>query len=452
MSIILIMTTALTELARTTIIKARIAMDCENAMGSILAEYNRPLLERYNIFGLDGAYGGSSFNSKKISERMKEYMPGLRGEAGLALSYGGDITLDNFLFLTDKCGNEVYDQAVTYMKKAYGLDILAGLTDASSLAEDCDDGEDEKEITSHGLGDEETGGILSSLGAIRSQSILSQIFGGSGAVSSKSVEKGKLLTNRRSDLFKGAGISSKSLTEKLLFQEYLFKSFTCYTTAGKGKGEKGKEAPHALDYEIEHIIAGKGKDKDNLAEVAKKLVRIREVVNFAYIQTDSAKVGEASMLAAVLCAATATPEAIEAVKQAILLAWAYAESICDVRTLLKGGKVPLMKTAATWKTGIMSIFNPGGTGVLNTNEGLDYETYLRALLFLRNEADKCGRAMDIMEANIRMTDKYGSFGMDRCLHGFSMQGNFTVKHVFTAIGQSAMDFGGSISYEMLEKR
>ncbi len=457
MSAVLIMAAALTELSRTTLIKAHIAMDCENALGSALAEYNRPLLERYNIFGLDGAYGKSSFNSKKIADRMKEYMPGLRGETGLALGYGGDISLDDFLFLTDKCGNEVYEQAVTYMKKAYGLDILAGLADAKDLTKDSDPEEDEengREIASRELGDEASGGILSSLASIRSRSVLSKIFGSESVVSSKSVPQKELLTNRRSDLFKGAGLGSKSMTDKLLFQEYMFKAFSCYTTVSKGGSneEKAGQAPHALDYELEHIISGKGNDKENLGDVAKKLVRIREVVNFLYLQSDSAKQGEAELLAMVFCTVTASPQAIEAVKQAILVAWAYSESICDVRTLLKGGKVPPIKSKATWKTGIMSIFNPGGTGVLNTDEGLDYETYLRALLLLKNEADKCGRAMDIMEMNIRKTEHYGAFAMDNCLYGFSMQGNFKVKHIFTPLGQSEMDFGGSISYEMLEKR
>ena len=73
MSAVLIMATALTELSRTIIIKAHMAVACENAIGSALAEYNRPLLERYNIFGLDGAYGGRSFNSKKMTDRMKEF-------------------------------------------------------------------------------------------------------------------------------------------------------------------------------------------------------------------------------------------------------------------------------------------------------------------------------------------------------------------------------------------
>ena len=450
MTTVLIMTAALTELSRTSLIKARVVMDCENAMASILAEYNRPLLERYNIFGMDGAYGRNSFNSKKIIDRMKDYMPGLRGDGGIAIGYGEQgISLDNYGFLTDKCGSEIYAQAVTYMKKAYGLDILAGAADIEGLKNDYEAGKDEvSEINSDDLGDDEAGGILSSISSIRRKNILSLIFGSEAALSSKRTDRGKLLTNRRSDLFKGAGLVAGSAVDKLLFQEYIIRSFSCYTD--KKGGSEGTVPP--LDYEIEYILAGHGDDKTNLGDVAKRLTTIREVLNFAYIQTDSAKKGEAEFLATILFSVTANPAVIKAATQIILAAWAYSESICDVRTLLAGKKAPIIKTAATWKTGLYSIFNPAGTGTLNVDEGLDYPTYLRVLLLMENEADKCGRAMDIMELNIRNTDHYGSFGMDNCIHAFSMQGSFNIKHIFTTIGTSCVEFGGDISYEMLEKR
>ena len=449
MSTILILTTACTELSRTALIKAQMVADCENAMASILAEYNRPLLSRYDIFGLDGAYGGTSFNSKKMEDRMKEYMAGLRGESGIALGYGEEkLSTDNYGFLTDKCGSEVRAQAVTFMKKAYGLDILGSLVDIPGIAGDFEDNEDEvNEVASKDLGDDD-GGILSSIKSMRSMSVLQAIMGFSPQVSTAKTQRGKLLSNRRSDLFKDSGVISGSFTDKMLFQEYILKKFTNYVNAPTGD----EDNPHVLKYEVEYILCGHEDDKSNLAEVAKKLVRIREVANFLYIQTDEAKKGQAELAATAICMLLLMPELIEAVKEIILAGWAYAESICDVRTLLRGGKVPLLKTATSWKTSLFDIVNPTGSGVLRTNEGLDYGTYLRVLLFMENEADKTGRAMDIMELNVKATQGYGNFGMDNCLFGFGMTGAFTINHIFGGLGKTKLDYRGAISYEMLEKR
>lgn len=380
---------------------------------------------------------------------MKDYMAGLRGESGIALGYGEEkLSTDNYGFLTDKCGSEVRSQAVTFIKKAYGLDILGNLADIPGIIKDYEDNEEEvNEVRSKDLGEDE-GGILSSIRSMRSMSILRAIFGFSPGVSSAKTQRGQLLSNRRSDLFKDEGLISGSFADKMLFQEYIMKKFTNYVNAPAD--EEGN--PHVLKYEVEYILCGHEDDKSNLAETAKNLVRIREVANFLYIQTDEAKQGEAELVATAICMLLLMPEFIDAVKEIILGGWAYAESICDVRTLLRGGKVPLVKSETTWKTGLFDIVNPMGSGVLRTDEGLDYGTYLRVLLFMKNEADKTGRAMDIMELNVKATQGYGNFGLDNCLFGFGMTGTFTINHIFGGLGRSKLDYRGAISYEMLEKR
>ena len=63
----------------------------------------------------------------------------------------------------------------------------------------------------------------------------------------------------------------------LLFGEYLLENFSSFTDEGKGG---------ALDYELEYILAGAGSDKENLEKVARKLMMLRFVPNYAYIQTD----------------------------------------------------------------------------------------------------------------------------------------------------------------------
>ena len=66
----------------------------------------------------------------------------------------------------------------------------------------------------------------------------------------------------------------------VLLGEYVIDHFTDFTDGPKG-GE--------LDYELEYILAGRESDKGNLETVAKKLVMLRFVPNYIYLQTSSTK-------------------------------------------------------------------------------------------------------------------------------------------------------------------
>ena len=51
--------------------------------------------------------------------------------------------------------------------------------------------------------------------------------------------------------------------------------------------------------------------------------------------------------------------ASEAVAQALLLAWALGESVMDLRSLMKGGKVPLVKSTETWQLSLAGLMTLG---------------------------------------------------------------------------------------------
>ena len=144
-------------------------------------------------------------------------------------------------------------------------------------------------------------------------------------------------------------------------------------------------------------------------------MRWREVSNVLYILSDGGKVAQAEAMALALTAVMLLSALTEPVKYTILYAWAYVESLQDVKTLLNGGRVPVYKTAADWKTGIDSIKNVKGS---LTNEdsgrGLNYKEYLEVMLFLTNDHDRTFRAMDIMEMDIRKTPGNSNFRLDGC--------------------------------------
>ncbi len=115
----------------------------------------------------------------------------------------------------------------------------------------------------------------------------------------------------------------------------------------------------ALDYELEYILAGKESDRENMGAVADRLVLLRFVPNYAHLQSSAKKKGEARALAGTLCSLLAVPAVTEAAAQAILLAWAFGESVVDVRTLLKGNKVPLVKSEESWQLSLSGLMELG---------------------------------------------------------------------------------------------
>ena len=89
----------------------------------------------------------------------------------------------------------------------------------------------------------------------------------------------------------------------------------------------------------------------------------------------------------------------------------------DVRQLLQGKKVPLIKTERSWNLTLQNLGNLPQvlqeTG--EEQEGMNYEEYLRILLFTGNIQEQVMRTMDIVEQEIKNTEGNRNFRMDLCL-------------------------------------
>ena len=155
-----------------------------------------------------------------------------------------------------------------------------------------------------------------------------------------------------------------------------------------------------MDYEMEYLIGGKNADQENLKAVVNRLLLMREGANLLYLETDSTKSQEAMSVALALTSVVANPELAEPVKHAILAAWAYAESISDVRILLNGGKVSLVKNDTQWHTDLKHLGDALNTSEKNTEqEGLSYDGYLQLLLWTTSEEKIRQRSMNLIEQN-----------------------------------------------------
>src|SRR5699024_11375654 len=65
--------------------------------------------------------------------------------------------------------------------------------------------------------------------------------------------------------------------------------------------------------------------------------------------------------------------------RSLLAAWAYGESIMDLRALAAGKKVPAIKTKETWKLSLSNLLKLGTSEDAGTDsgedDGTDYEDY-----------------------------------------------------------------------------
>ena len=105
------------------------------------------------------------------------------------------------------------------------------------------------------------------------------------------------------------------------------------------------------------------------------------------------------------------------VSLALQAAWAFGESVLDVRQLLQGKEIPLIKTGASWQLSLNQLgkLTQGLQSQGTQQKGMNYKEYLRLLLFLGDSQEQVLRTMDIVEQEIRKTEGNGNFRMDLCV-------------------------------------
>lgn len=176
-------------------------------------------------------------------------------------------------------------------------------------------------------------------------------------------------------------------------------------------------------YELEYILAGKASDEGNLKSTRNRIITIREAMNIAYINKNP----QMRDLALTIAELISSPAAAPATQQALIAAWAYAESVNDYRLLVHGKKVPLMKDDDSWAVNLKSIItNPNLEYIDKNNEkGNTYNEYLQAMIFLTNKDNRLLRMMDLIEINMK----------------YCYYGNFSISSHYTGIDYS-MDVNG----------
>lgn len=445
---------------------------------SLFGQYDRTLLRKYDLFFLDGTQGGSELNLAAVYDNLESYIkPVLRQNSQkLRIKQGG---FTGYRLATDQNGEVFYRQAVSYMKDTLGSQGIQALlnrmrdkeektkqaeedgktaesgetlksydsemNDAfkksqeaaanaskndNNNAEDFGDGE---ESVSDG---EEKGPIKNPIPVIRrirTMSLLDLVVPASKGISDAQISTENLVSKRKLQegmSMPGSPTEDLSQSSQILFQKYLTDRL----------GNYQKPAASGLKYQQEYILGANNNDRDNLSMVANRLLLIREGINAAYLISDAAKMAQLHTLALGIASAFLIPPAAVIIESALLLCWSFAESILDVRELFHGGKVPLVKTAASWQLSLSNLpdlLENLDSHRKNDENGMSYEDYLQVLLLTKSKRDKLERGMDMIEVCIRETKGRGSFRLDCCIEAIeaSVDVDANRKKVFTVTRQ-----------------
>lgn len=433
---------------RAMLLKADIVFD--TSVNCIMAEYHRMLWEEYDLFYVDAGYGGTMPNYDLVKEHLAEYVEkNLKydGSGWLSLGYEG-AAMSEVCLATDNEGADFYTQAIAAAEAMSGVSYIEQIlewlgqvqennifssgieSEKESLSGRIEDvNGTEVEVKEAVWGKDKEGkpimleeaeyekvDIHNPLDDILPQNLLlMQIVEDAGQISKGSVNLEDLASNRSL----AAGVSKertrsengvKSLWNKAFFCKYARDHFPSYGDEAVSTDWQPETVATAtnntsLTYELEYLIGGKESDRDNLEAVAARILAWREADNYLCLLNNEARQLEAHAIAAASANIAVWMEPV--VYQALLLYWAYEDSIQDLKVLFSGGKIPLLKFVSLEE----------GNGIR-----LNYEEHLLILLLLQDMQTLTMRSIDLIELSVR--ENWRHFRMDGCISLATLEGCF----------------------------
>lgn len=451
---------ALLEAGRVHMLEAYTDMTSELALESVCAEYQPALWEEYHLLCLDGAYGGETFSMEYVDnilrQRIDENLSREDVRGTLFAAKAAKVEAEEYQLLTDEEGSVFLNRIAVYMKENFPLEAAeflyktyaqGGKIEEEAPVEDSIenaqkaiiearenqkkemDTSDERTVSggtemsdAAGMPDKkEMSGTSETVEvkenpleiamALKQNAILGMVVENVENISTKQVNLARSLLNRRCQMGNSPVKTDVGWQEKVLVLEYLSQYYGDYTSPLEGQGG------HSLSYETEYVLCGKETDRANLEGAVKRLMRLRETANAVHIVEDRGKMNEARLLADALAGFTGNPAIIKVVQIGIVGAWAYMESILDVRALLQGDKIALMKSKEEWTLQpghLMEAFE-GAVKAKQCEDGLTYPVYLKLFLFRQRDKLLAYRMMDVMEWNMQLKSGQSHCRMDHMI-------------------------------------
>lgn len=435
-------------------------LQTESALESMFANYDLTLWESYHLLGTEVG---------KAEETLLECANGREGSDGINfLSFQTkSCKIDSYSVLTDGHGKAFIQIVSTYMKENLLYEAAKEIynqyesvkyllknsqVDSAKIDEALKEIEKiEAPATSVSTGTSGTNGdtsildieeLLKEAKKWKENGVLPLFVKDTSKLSSSKYDFSEGLLERE---LKNGTLKTKEEVDwidRILLQQYLLSYMSHYRDTQKKR---------ALSYEVEYLLGGRESDKENLQIVIAKILAIREAANFLYLVSDPIKNQQAGVLAMTWGGTSLNPAIIEAIKIGVLTAWALAESILDVRALLAGKKVPLLKSAETWTVDLANIggITKGFDTAKECDWGVSYENYLGILLLFEEEEALALHAMNVQEATIR-TSGNSSFQMDCCMIKATAQISYSYEPIFPFL--RVIDAEKRWKYELITKK
>ena len=454
--------------------RMQLANSVDQALFSTFAQYDRDLLENFDVFFIDGSCGTDSLCPLVLSDRIEDAMSYILHPKKGRIAGGGNLLslsrtesyLTGYTLATDVDGLIFASSAIEYMKETIGAQGISQLLDLvpqnaaysrsqEARGQDLEsraDGSSYAEIQAEAAaakaendalraeGDaaaaetasaaetagSEYGNPLPVIERLRQMSFMELVLGDTSGVSESSIAGAGLLRDRKAE--SGLGVidvpdNTGGPYSKVLYNEYILSHFGNYVTPGENRG---------LAYQAEYILEGGDTDIANLESIVRKLLLTREAANIIYLYTDPVKHAEVEACAQGVAAMLLIPFAAPAIGALIAAGWAFCESIVDVRALLAGKKTALVKTAETWQVDLRAIPGIVAADVLGDMSkdvpgGVSYTDYLRFYLFLADMQVSVARSLDMVESTLRGLGR-SNFRLDTCVFALTFDTGVVSEH------------------------
>ncbi|MCR4717135.1 MAG: DUF5702 domain-containing protein [Lachnospiraceae bacterium] len=498
LSAIIIFMLSVTEGMHIYMTRSHVTRGMITASESVMADYDRYLLDNYGILAVDEGY--NSQNPKAVELKLNEYMLNQMPESSplyqSLFSYTIDeINIDDRRYLVDD-SEYLLNEIRELMKYKVFEDGISAILESKDMTEDeaevdglrqdvidskakeeaydnakkseeNDESEINKDKVSANARIEDPRKTLKDL---LKKGTLSLIIGENN-ISSKEYDFRDLFdddkVNNRSHFKEKKGFKfkqDKDLTDMLVTDDcksltadatnlaltiqYIKDYFPCY--------KKGVSEDAIL--KMEYLVAGRASNLDNLKDVVNRIIAVRFVSNYVYLSKSIEHQTEAREIALALVGATANPGAVELVTYLLLAVLAYAESIIDIRQMLDGDKIPLIPNQASFKLNFKNLASKLATTTISNadseleekiDKGVGYEDYLIFFILANNNQDlKYKRMLTLMDADARKNDE--NFDMNRMLFSYRLNIKASNVELFKGImiphSDSLFSFQKTVSY------
>ena len=481
----LVLIFAITESARVQGAKAQSANITAMGTYSLLGEYEQGLLDKFNLFGLDGSYGSGSFQIDKVNERFEKFMAyntSPKKDLGL-LTLGSfdpwqltleDHEIEGYTLLTDGDGAAFYQEAVTYVKSNaayFAINGLLALKDSFENADENSEKHDEaessgkKDLAEAEKAEEERkqkekeeaeqaareaaeqGIILETEPETEEQPKLENPLGaiadflGKGVyfvtANDLNISKEKFNTNSLpSHTITNKGTlpvenKNSGIVSDLCFKAYVLSYLSDFTSDEKDKGK-------AVTCQLEYAMWGKNNDRANVSRALEAILAIREGMNLTYaIRDEGIQKGCAAISSLVVIA----PPVATVLCGVFVVVMSTIESFLDTKALIHGGRVPFVKTEDTWKMSpkqllhIVEVFKADSS---EYDTGLNYREYLMGIMLLnpfRSMKKLRLRTLDVIQLELQKRSGESNFRAQNCIVALKTRASFETGSVFGRVPQ-----------------